>query len=408
LRPKVLALVCAVLLLAGACSDDGDGTKTAGSSQSTNPLPKGEPIKLSVMVPVDGVGAQPEILSGAQAAADSVNDAGGITDPAGGAKRPVELIVCKQRATDDPEAGPLKCAKDAISAGAIASASKYSFSESATKEFASAGIPMVGTLGVSTEDYLNPKVFPISAGAAPSGGAGAALQAAGAKTIAFISADNPAGRYVPNFIKPVLESPADLINETYIPFDPSVDVAPFVARVVRAGPDGVVIAQSSAVLVKLVTSLRQGGYQGKIAVAGIAPDTIEQMGSAADGLIVVSSFEAPTTTSNKTIKQFNAEMDRFADGAAKDEFSLNAWLTVHFIADQLAELPEIDAASLLEALDAHPTVDLGAAPPFEIGTGDTYLNLPNVPRATVQYQKVESGEVVRDGDFVDLDELAKQ
>ena len=223
----------------------------------------------------------------------------------------------------------------------IASVSKYSFSESATKAFAEAGVPMVGTIGVSTEDYLNPSVFPISAGAAPSGGAGSALQAAGAKTVAFISADNPAGRYVPNFIKPVLESPSDLINETYIPLDASVDITPFMARVVRANPDGVVIAQSTDGTIKVVTGLRQAGYQGKIAVAGVSPEAVEKMGAAADGLIVVSAFEAPSNTENETIKQFNTEMDAHDEDAAKDEFSLNAWLTVHFVADQL-ERPRED------------------------------------------------------------------
>ena len=37
-----------------------------------------------------------------------------------------------------------------------------------------------------------------------------------------------------------------------------------------------------------------------------------------------------------------------------------------------------------------------------------FVKLPNVPRATVQYQKVEGGEIVKDSEFVDLDELAKQ
>ena len=52
-------------------------------------------------------------------------------------------------------------------------------------------------------------------------------------------------------------------------------------------------------------------------------------------------------------------------------------------------------------------MDLGAAPPFKLGDRRHVHQLPNVPRATVQYQKVEGGEIVRDGDFVDLDKLAK-
>ncbi len=103
---------------------------------------------------------------------------------------------------------------------------------------------MVGTLGVAAGDYSNPYVFMLNNNLSGSAGAGAALQHAGAKTIAFISADNPAARFLPQFITPVLENgKADLVNETYLPLDPSVDVAPFVGRVIRAHPDGVAIAR---------------------------------------------------------------------------------------------------------------------------------------------------------------------
>jgi ABC-type branched-subunit amino acid transport system substrate-binding protein len=211
------------------------------------------------------------------------------------------------------------------------------------------------------------------------------------------------------FMTPVLEGgEADLINETYLPLDPSVDVAPFAARVHRADPDGVVIAQSTDLSVKLITALRQAGYQGKIAASLLAPAAIEQLGSAAEGLITVGSYEAPTTTSNAKIKQFNTEMDRYAKDAAKSELALNAWITIHYLAEELPKLPKIDSASLLAALNASPTVDLGIAPPFKLGNGNTYLGLPRIPRATVQYQKVEDGKVVRDGDFVDLDDLAEK
>jgi ABC-type branched-subunit amino acid transport system substrate-binding protein len=410
-RSKLIAsLFCALLLLAGACSSDKKSSAGTGGTPSTNPRPPGAPIKLSVIAPVDGITAEPEILSGAEAAVAAINDAGGVTDPAGGPKRPLDLVECKLKATDDPEAKPLQCAKDAISAGVIADASKYAFSAPATKAFASAGVPLVGTLAVDAEDYTNAIVFMLSGGAVGVAGQGSALQNAGAKTIGLISADNPGGRFLPQFLKPVLENESDLVNETYLPLDPSVDVTPFVGRVMRANPDGVAIAESTDLNVKLVLALRQAGYQGKIALVAstLGPDAIKKLGSAADGLIAVASYEAPSTTTNPTIQRFVTEMGRFAKGAAQDEFSLNAWLTVHFIADELAKLKKIDATSLLAALNASPTVDLGVAPPFKLGDGKTFLKLPRVPRATVQYQKVEGGKIVRDGDFIDLDTLANK
>jgi ABC-type branched-subunit amino acid transport system substrate-binding protein len=403
----VITLCVPALLLGGACGSDGDSSSSGTTPASTNPKPKGAPIKIAVMAPVDGVAAQPEILGGAQAAAAAINDAGGVKDPAGGENRPIELVECRIKASDDPEAVPRQCAKDAIADGVVALASKYSFSEQANTEFEKAGIPMVGTLGVSAGDYANPNVFMLNTNLAGTAGAGAALQQAGAEKIAFISADNPAARFLPQYMTPVLKNGKDdLINETYLPLDPSVDVTPFVARVMRANPDGVAIVQSSDFVTKLIAAFRQAGYQGKIAAPGISPSVIEKLGASAEGVINVGNYEAVTTADNTTIKQYTDEVDRYAKDTTLDEFSLNAWLSVHFIADQLAELPKLDAPSLLKALNAAPTADLGVAPPFKLGDGKTYMKLPRIPRATVQFQKVEDGKIVADGEFVDLDTLA--
>src|SRR6476659_7816691 len=210
---RAITLLCALVLLAAACSDDKK-SNAAGASTSTNPPPPGQPIKLSILAPVDGVGAQPEIISGAEAAVAAVNDAGGIADPAGGPKRPLSLFKCKLKASDDPEARPLECAKDAIAAGVVADVAKYAFSQGPTKAYQAAGVPLVGTIAVDAEDYTNPNVFMLAGGAMNLAGQGSALQKAGAKTIAFMSADNAAARALPAFLTPVLENKSDLINQT--------------------------------------------------------------------------------------------------------------------------------------------------------------------------------------------------
>ena len=87
MRSKLLvSAFCAVVLVAGVCGSGDKKSSGAASSGATSPStnapPAGDPIKLSVVAPVDGIAAQPEILSGAEAAVAAVNDAGGITDPA--------------------------------------------------------------------------------------------------------------------------------------------------------------------------------------------------------------------------------------------------------------------------------------------------------------------------------------
>jgi ABC-type branched-subunit amino acid transport system substrate-binding protein len=433
-RRRVWPAVFAVALVAGACSDDdsassdttaptsgattsaGTDTTSAGSSApagttaSGNEEPTGEPILLSGMAPVEGITAQPEVFDGLEAAIAAVNASGGIPDPAGGPNRPLELVRCEATgATTDPSFAR-KCADDAIGQGVVASVGKYLFSQDGTKAFEQAQIPLLGAFPIEAEDYLNPAMFPLTGGAATEvPGAAIAAKEAGARTFGFISADNPAGRSIPSFITPVLGTDASITVEQYIPLDPSADVTPFVARIVSENPDAVVMAQTSDNVVKLSTALRQAGYQGLIAATATTLNerAIEQMGSAADGVLAASGYEAVTNTDNETIAQFVEELEAYDADAAKSEFSLNSWLTVHYLAEVLAELPTIDGPTLLAALPGRQ-VDLGAAPPFVLGQQDNFLALPRVPRATVQLQKVEDGKVVVDGDgtFVDLNEIA--
>ena len=183
-------MLCVLLLLAACSSDKKNSAGTA--APSTKPPPPGQPIKLSVMAPVDGITAQPEIISGAEAAVAAVNDAGGIKDPAGGRSGRCRSTSASSRRLMIRMPRPLKCAKDAIAAGVVADVAKYAFSQGPTKAYQAAGIPLVGTIAVDAEDYTNPNVFMLAPGAMNLAGQGSALQKAGAKTIAFMSADNAA------------------------------------------------------------------------------------------------------------------------------------------------------------------------------------------------------------------------
>ena len=385
-------------------------SETTAAAEGPAEEPTGEPIVLSGMAPVEGITAQPEVFAGLEAAIQAVNEAGGIPDPAGGENRPLELMRCEATgATTDPSFAR-QCAEDAVAAGVIANVGKYLFSQEGTAVFEQAQVPLVGVFPIEAEDFINAASFPLSGGAATEV-PGAAINAVdkGATTLGFISADNPAGRAIPGFITPVLGDRASIIVEQYIPLDPSADVTPFVARIASDNPDAVIMAQTSDNIVKLTLALRQAGYQGMIGAtsAGINASVIEQLGDAGDGLLSASGYEAVTTTDNEVIARFVDEMAAFDEEAALSEFSLNAWLSVHYLAEALAELPQLDAPTLFAALPGRDA-DLGVAPPFVVGEPDNYLQLPRVPRGTVQLQEVRDGELVSStpGEFVDLNDLA--
>ena len=369
--------------------------------------PTGEPIKFAVASAVEGIVGQPEVFDGADAATAAINAAGGIPDPAGGPNRPLEVVRCEAGAggSVSPDVA-LECARDTLDDGIIAVVSKYLAGADGTQAWQEAGLALLGTLPIDVEDFINPASYPITGGATSGvGGVGYALQQAGATTIALVTGDVAAGRSLPGFITPVLDDPANLVNETYVALDPSADYTPQLAQLASLNPDGVALIASTDINVRVISGLRQAGYTGLIGIIGTAasPATLEDLGDFAEGLIVAGSFAAPTDEGNAAIDQYNAEMDETAPDALRNDFSINAWASVHLFAEILMTLDTIDAASLLAALDGYE-VDLGVSPPFTLGV-PVPGGLPRIFSSTFQPQIVEDARIVSTGEFVDLTEV---
>jgi ABC-type branched-subunit amino acid transport system substrate-binding protein len=382
---------------------------TAVRTFDTAAAPAGDPIKFGIAAAVEGVVGQPELFDGADAAVATINAAGGIPDPAGGPNRPLEAVRCEAGAggSVSPDVA-LECARDTLDEGIIAVLGEYLIGADGTKAWQEAGVPMLGSMPVEAEDFTNPAVYPITGGAlAGTPGTGVALQMAGAKTIGFVTGDVEAGRALPGLLKPVLEEETDLVNETYLSLDPSADYTPQLTQLAGANPDGIAVIGSTDINARVIAGLRQAGYTGLIGVpgSGMSRDAIADLGDLAEGVIVVSSFAAPTDTGNEAIDQYNAEMDAHAPDAERNEFSINAWASVHLFADVLATVDAIDAESVTAALDGYE-VDLGVSPPFTLNVPDNPLGLPRIFTVTVQPQVVEGGEIVSSGDFIDLNDVA--
>ena len=405
------SVVGVVALVATGCGGDDDGDDAGGDETTTTvELPPGDPIKISVPTAVSGVVAQPEIFDAADAAVAAINADGGIPDPAGGENRPLEVVRCEAGAGGnvEPDAA-LQCAQDSIDEGVIAVVGRYLFGEDGTQAWADAGIPMIGTSPNETADFLNEAVWPISGGAitgAP--GVGIALQEAGAETIALITGDVEAGRQLPGLMKPGLAEDDDLVQEVYVSLDASADYTPQLSQLVSANPDAIAVFGSTDINVRAISGLRSAGYTGLIGLpgTGLGTEGVETLGDAAEGLILVSGFEAPSGE-GEAVTQFNEEMDAQAPDAPKTDLAINAWASVHLLADILKTLDTIDSASLTAALDGYEA-DLGVAPPFTMGVPDNQLNLPRIFRNTFQVQEIKDGEVVvsGDGEFLDVNDFA--
>lgn len=287
-------------------------TTEGGSEELSEPT--GDPIKLSVMATSSGLTGVPHLFDSAQAAVAAINAAGGIPDSAGGESHPVELIECRVEGADStsvPQVA-LDCANKAIDDGALADVGKYLFAQLAVPAFEAASVPLIGTFLVDQTDLTNPIVFGLSGGAVMElHGTAVVLEQAGATTLGFVSADNPAGRSLPQFIAPALTT-AQITIEEYLPLDPSADVSTAVSKLVQENPDGIILGQTASVSVRLTQALRAAGYEGIIGFAGanLNDDTIEQLGDDVDNLVAASNYPAVTDTSNSGIQQYNGRDGR--------------------------------------------------------------------------------------------------
>jgi ABC-type branched-subunit amino acid transport system substrate-binding protein len=418
-RRRMYRWLVVLALLAGAavgCSDDSGGGSEAsgGSTPPTVPELDGEPIKFVVATAVAGVVAQPEIFDAVDAAVATINTDGGIPDPAGGPARPLEVVRCEAGAggNEDQDAA-LHCAQDTIDQDIVAVVGRYLFGADGTQAWADAGIPMIGTSPAEVEDFTNELVWPLSGGAlAGAPGVGIALQQAGAETIALITGDVEAGRQLPGLITPALENEDDLVQETYVPLDPSADYTAQLSQLVSTNPDGIAVFGSTDINIRAVSGLRSAGYTGLIGMpgTGLGPEGLETLGEAAEGALLVSGWDAPNGGQSEGIAQFNSEMDTYAPDAPRTDLAINAWASVHVFADVLAGLDTIDAASVNDALDGYE-VDLdGLSPPFTLGVPNNPLDLPRIFTVTFQVQEVSGGEVVpvNDGEFLDVNDFESE
>ncbi len=135
------ALVVALAAVAGATAS----SKTAKASD----------FKMMIISGFGGVAsnANPEILQGAQAAADRINKKGGLHG------RQIVLTGCS---TQNTTTGDAACARQAVDGGYENVMWRSSFAAGSYKITASAGIPSIGNVPTLTGDYTPKLTYPIA------------------------------------------------------------------------------------------------------------------------------------------------------------------------------------------------------------------------------------------------------
>jgi branched-chain amino acid transport system substrate-binding protein len=341
----------AVLLSAGlvasasACSSSSKNTTSKGSGGSTSSAsaggnssatatPTGKPVEINMTIPVTGAYKFPEMKTAAEAAEKAINASGGING------RPLQVDICDTTSPIDPNPTQACIRKVISNQNIVAEVSDYSsFNDIITPLESKAGLAQIGGIPLGNSQLRTANVFPLEM---PEEEAmGAALITNGSTKPSLIYIDIPTAQKAYDEINAWIKaakSPYTLVAKQSAALT-ATDLSPQVAALCE-GSDGVAMTLAYTQIVSFVTAHAQGTCpsQKLVTVAlGLASYT-PSLGSKANGMLVTSGLPLATDTSSKGIQMFQAQMNAVDPSAAKDEESVNTWLSVWAFAQEARKM----------------------------------------------------------------------
>ena len=234
-------------------------------------------------------------------------------------------------------------------------------------------------------DLTNPRAFaPISALTLVVGGASAS-SAAGAKKALMVAIDSSITR---TFMGTAVDVANDLgvdMDVLWVPPE-TTDWAPVAAQVAERDPQAIGVALPS--MVPFINALDAEGITPsdvpiQTAVTLLPPEQIEQLGSKADGIYLVTQVAPATDTDNPGVKQMLKEFDAAGvdvDPGQSSPAVVTAWANVHIFADIVGALPKqeiasLDSAKLVDVFKKAPPVSRPEYAPFDFSK-NAYPDIP--------------------------------
>jgi ABC-type branched-subunit amino acid transport system substrate-binding protein len=395
---RILVMVALLATVAGtACEDDSGGSAEEDDTEELT----GDPIRLMTIATISVGEGFDEVPGGAEAAAEAINQAGGVNGS------PIEIISCDEM--QDPN-GTADCGRRAVDENVDAVVGAFTADgDQYIPIIAAEGIPTIANYAIGFGDFGNEYSFPIMGGSPAALGGMAALQPDlnDADTVNVTFLEIGAGEIAVDFAETALEA-RDLEVSSQTPYPPdTTDANPIVAAAIADDPDSIVLALTTEDTAQFIQAAAQAAVDPATMVASgssVNDMTIEQLGPAVEGVYVVSSFK-PVNSDDPAVVEFREEMDAYDSELDQNDTSMNAWAGVHLIADVAKDLDKVNSKTLFEAMNRLREVDLGVVAPFSFQKPDNRI-LPGVItrifNPKVIYLQIEDGELTEvTGEFVD-------
>lgn len=369
-RAGIGALVAFALVTAacGGSSSKGAGASdksASGTTAPSKPCP-GTPLKFTTIIAVTGpLGNGGErSRTGVQVAVDAVNRTCALG-------RPLQVTVCDDKADTNDN---LACGRKAGSDGSLAIlGSVGSFDDGVT----ASKLPAVFVNGTSAFELTNKNAYSSVNGIALGISATSAIKARGRKSSTLVLPDTPTLQFAGSLIVKMAGLLKVHVDPIYYPQD-TTDFAPVAAQISGKHDDAVGMLPVNPIA--LINALAQEGItpdNHDLVIPGgvITPEVLKQLGSAANGMLVVSQAMPPTATGNKGIAEFRADMK--ADGKNPDDPNIDfstvtSWSNVKKLEGALlaagpAVINSLDTQKVVDAVVNHP-VDRPETAPYDFRT----------------------------------------
>ncbi|MCW2497222.1 ABC transporter substrate-binding protein [Jatrophihabitans sp.] len=389
---SVALVACASMALA-ACSSSGGSsggsgsTAPAGTSSSTSSssaTTSGSDIKIMVIGSFQSAAqSYPEVASGAEAAADSINAAGGV------AGHKIKIIECNDQ--NDPNVSA-SCGRSAVSDKVVAVTSGVSnYSNQFLPVLQASGIPDIGDTIYQAIDLTSPVAFPFDGGSFSQFAAvGQSLASNGCKKVGVVRVDAP-----------VTEAQAKLVflgaKAENAASGPDLAVAPtlpsFAATVqteINAGADCLASILPNANVDALIAAVKQSAKPDiriGTAISTLPTTDLAKLNGSADNDIVVSPAY-PVTTPQAA--PFLADMKKYEPKATVSAFAVNSWAAIEAFATVGKTLTTFSASSVLDAFNKASNVTVPMYPaPFNFAKPNPVKSLARIINTSVLAFKIK-------------------
>ncbi len=389
---RLAVVASATALLAVACSSSGNNAASSSSAGTT----------AATTIVIGGAGPlhnpaynEPTLLTGLQAAVDSINAAGGVEG------HKLKLDFCDTGYTVN---GELSCAHQFVSQQVAAAVDPYFLADQSGAEvklLQQADIPVFGGQGLSPAELNDPDAYPLSSGLPGwTYGAIASLVKVGAKKISILVDTNPGSQFAGQLLAAAAKSAG--ITAPVVTGDPNADptFSAAAAKATANGTNGVALFPSPVNVPKMIKALRQTGFQGKISLPTVILPAvfIKALGTAGNGVLADSQVALTTDTSNPGVGQYLADMKKYGDNQVTDA-SIFAWSAVQLFAKAITGASSFDAKGVTAALKSLSIpVDVNTVAPWQAaGVASPLPAFSRILNPTVTFGVVSNGQLVTEG-----------